>query len=111
MELVVKNSPTNAETQETQVQSLGWEDPLEEGVNPLQYSCLKNPMDRGSWRDTVHEVAKSRTPLKWLRAHTHRETDTHKVTITYKNISFLGKKVVQKIMLDYKKKKADKPEL
>ena len=29
--------------------------------NPLQYSCLENPMDRGVWRVTVHGVAKSQT--------------------------------------------------
>ena len=29
--------------------------------NPLQYSCLENPMDRGDWRDTVYRVAKSWT--------------------------------------------------
>ena len=29
--------------------------------NPLQYSCLENPMDRGAWRATVHGVAKSQT--------------------------------------------------
>ena len=29
--------------------------------NPLQYSCLENPMNRGAWCATVHEVAKSRT--------------------------------------------------
>ena len=29
--------------------------------NPLQYSCLKNSMDRGAWQATVHGVAKSRT--------------------------------------------------
>ena len=29
--------------------------------NPLQYSCLENPMDRGAWQATVHEVAKSWT--------------------------------------------------
>ena len=29
--------------------------------NPLQYSCLENPMDRGGWWATVHEVAKSQT--------------------------------------------------
>ena len=34
--------------------------------NPLQYSCLENPMDRGAWRATVHGVAKSRTQLKQL---------------------------------------------
>ena len=32
--------------------------------NPLQYSCLENPMDRGTWQAAVHGVAKSRT---WLR--------------------------------------------
>ena len=29
--------------------------------NPLQYSCLENPMDRGAWWSAVHGVAKSRT--------------------------------------------------
>ena len=39
---------------ETQVQSQGWEDPLEEGNgNLLQYSCLGNPLDRGIWQVTV----------------------------------------------------------
>ena len=32
--------------------------------NPLQYSCLENPMDRGAWRATVHRAAKSGTRLK-----------------------------------------------
>ena len=51
--------------QETQVQSLGWEDPLEkEMATPLQCSCLENPMDRGAWRATVCGVTKSRTRLK-----------------------------------------------
>ena len=31
--------------------------------NPLQYSCLKNSMDRGAWWSTVHGVTKSRTQL------------------------------------------------
>ena len=35
---------------ENWVWSLGQEDPLEKGMaNPLQYSCLENPMDRGAW--------------------------------------------------------------
>ena len=33
-------------------------------VNPFQYSCLENLMDRGSWRATVHGVAKSQKRLK-----------------------------------------------
>ena len=52
------------ETQEIRVRSLGWEDPLEEETgNPLQYSCLENPMDRGAWLAPVHGVAKSWTQL------------------------------------------------
>ena len=31
--------------------------------NPLRYSCLESPMDRGAWQATVHGVAKSRTRL------------------------------------------------
>ena len=37
--------------------------PGEGNGNPLQYSCLENPMDGGSWWATVHGVAKSRTRL------------------------------------------------
>ena len=41
-------------------ESPGQEDPLEEeSGNPLQYSCLKNPMDRGAWQATGHVVPKS----------------------------------------------------
>ena len=42
--------------------------PGEGNGNPLQYSYLENPMDRGAWRAIVHGVAKSRTRLsdfKW----------------------------------------------
>ena len=47
---------------ETWVQSLSQEDPPREGNgNPLQYSCLKNPTDRGAWQATVHGITKSRT--------------------------------------------------
>ena len=35
--------------------------PGEGNGNPLQYSCLENPMDRGAWRTTVHSIAKSWT--------------------------------------------------
>ena len=37
--------------------------------NPLQYSYVENPMDRGAWRATVHRVAQSRT--RWKRLSTH----------------------------------------
>ena len=49
---MAKNLPT---MQETWVRFLGQEDPLEKKMaNPLQYSSLKNPMDRRAWWATVH---------------------------------------------------------
>ena len=39
--------------------------------NPLQYSCLENPMDRGAWWAVVHGVSKSQTRLKQLSMHAH----------------------------------------
>ena len=47
MAQLVKYQPA---MQETQVQSLGQEDSREGNGNPLQYSCLGNPMDRGIWQ-------------------------------------------------------------
>ena len=47
-----------------QVQSLGWEDSLdEENGNVLQYSCLGNTMDRGAWWVIAHGVIKVRHDL------------------------------------------------
>ena len=37
--------------------------------NPLQYSCLENPMNRGAWQATVREVSKSQTRLPYYRAN------------------------------------------
>ena len=52
------------ETPETWVQSLGREDYHRGGNgNPLQHSCLENPMDRGAWWATIQEATKSRTRL------------------------------------------------
>ena len=95
--------------QETQVESLGWEDPLEKGMvasqvrlvvknvpanagdirdaslihrsgrspgeghsNPLQYSCLENPMDGGAWQAIVHRVAfqPDRIEMTWHWVYT-----------------------------------------
>ena len=50
----VKNPPANAGDT---VQSLGWEDPLQEGM-AIQYSCLANPMARVAWKATVHRFTK-----------------------------------------------------
>ena len=54
---------------ETQVQSLGWEDPLEKEMSThssilaRRILWTENPMDREAWWATVHRVAKSRTRL------------------------------------------------
>ena len=54
--LVVNNPPANAGSTGL-VPGLG-RSPAEGNSNPLQYSCLGNPMDRGAWKGTVHGVAK-----------------------------------------------------
>ena len=70
----VKNPPTVSETQEIWVQSLGWEDtPVGRIGNPLQYSCLENPMYRGAWRTTVDGVPKSLTQLSDRHFHFHKK--------------------------------------
>ena len=59
--LVVKNLPASAGDVGS-ISELG-RSPGEGNGNPLQYSCLGNPMDRGTWRATVHGVAMSWTRL------------------------------------------------
>ena len=62
--LVVKNLPASAgDVRDTgSILGLG-RSPQGGHSNLLQYSCLENPMDRGTWWATVHGVAKSRTRL------------------------------------------------
>ena len=62
MALVVKNPPAN----EVDVRDAGLITGLGRSPggghgNPLQYSCLENPMDKGAWQATVHRVAKNGT--------------------------------------------------
>ena len=67
--LMVKNPPANID-----IRDMGSTPESERSLggghsNPLQYSCLENPMDRRAWRATVHSLAKSRVWLKQLRMH------------------------------------------
>ena len=56
---VVKKPPANAGDSAS---IFGWgRSPGAENGNPLQYSCLGNPVDRGAWQTTVHRVAKNQT--------------------------------------------------
>ena len=45
--------------------------------NPLQYSCLGNPIDRGAWWATVHGVAKESDRTEGLSTQTYTHTHTH----------------------------------
>ena len=51
--------------------------------NPLQYSCLKNPTDKGAWWAAVHRVTKSQTQRKQLSMHaiTHTSTSSDDKTV------------------------------
>ena len=64
MALAVKNPPASAGDARDSglIPGLG-KSPGEGNGNPLQYSCLENSMDRGTWQATVHGVAKSQTQL------------------------------------------------
>ena len=76
---VVANQPANAGDVRDTGSIPGWgRSPGEGHDNPLQYSCLENPMDRGACWATVHGVAKGWTPLKRLSTHilNQREIDT-----------------------------------
>ena len=69
---MVKNPPVNAEDIIDPGLIPGMGRSAGEGHdNPLQYSCLENPMDRGAQRATAHRVTKSWIRLKRLSMHTH----------------------------------------
>ena len=71
MVLVVKNPPANARDIRDvgSIQELG-RSPGGGHSNPLQYSCLWNPVDRGAWWATAHGGHNSQTQLKQLSLHT-----------------------------------------
>ena len=70
--LVVENPPANAEDVRDAGSVPGsGRSPGGGHGNPLQSSCLENPMVRAAWRATVHRVAKSWTQLKRLSRHSH----------------------------------------
>ena len=59
---MVKNPPASAgDTRDTGSIPGSGRSPERGNGNPLQYSCLENPMDRGAWWATVHAVAESGT--------------------------------------------------
>ena len=72
--LVVKHPPANA----GDIRNMGsipgsGKTPRGGHGNPLQYSCLENPMDRGTWQAVVHRITKSQTQPKWLSMQAHTD--------------------------------------
>ena len=71
--LVVKNLPANAADMKDVGLISGWgRSPGGSDGNPLQYSCLKNSMDRGAWQATMHGVSELD-----VTEHVHARTHTH----------------------------------
>ena len=71
MALVIKNLPANAgDIMLGSIPELG-RSPGGGHGNPLWYSCLENPIDRGAWWSTVHRVVKSWTLTEVTPAHPH----------------------------------------
>ena len=71
---VVKNPPANAvDIRDAGSIPVSGRFPGKGNGNPLQYSYLGNPMDRGAWWATTHGITKSRD----MAEHTHTHTHTH----------------------------------
>ena len=82
----IKPHPGGSSGKESWVLIPGSVRPTEVGNgNPLQYSCLENSLDRGSWQDTVHRGCKKSNMTKWLsiQIHTHTHIHTHTYTHTH----------------------------
>ena len=85
--LVVKNPPSMQDTQEMWVPSLGGRPPGGGHGNPLQYSCLENPMDRDAWQAMFHKVAQSQT---WLKQLSTQHAPTHVKQLAHKGPEILS---------------------
>ena len=89
VELVVKNLPAKVgDTRDKGLIPGSERSPKRGNGHPLQYSCLKNPMDRGAWRATVYEAAESQT---WLR----KKSSVYHLTIYLSTIYPVGSVCVE----------------
>ena len=71
-----KSPPVYAGDKRDTVLIPGWRISWRRKCNPLQYSGLENPTDRGAWQATVHRLAKSQIWLKWLSTHCTEPLDS-----------------------------------
>ena len=104
--LVVKNSlPVQETTEISLIPGSGRCSGGRHG-NPLQCSCLENPMDSEAWRAAVHRVSKSWTRLEWLSMHGY---GTQMDCLPFFLLLFI-EMWWGEIFLCYKEKKKQKPE-
>ena len=83
--LVVKNSPANAgDIRDTNLIPGSGRAPGGRHGNPLQYSCLENPMDRGAWRATVHGDTRVRHDWSNSAFRTEKAMAPHSSTLAWK---------------------------
>ena len=87
--LVVKNPPANAgDVRDAGSIPGSGRSPGGGHGNPLQYSYLENPMDRGAWWVTVHRVTKSRKGLKWLSTHARDRPESSRKSVQNTRLNF-----------------------
>ena len=82
--------------QETQVQSLGWEDPLEKGMQPTPYPCLENSMNREPGR--LQSTRSQKVGHNWA-------TNAYTRAIHCRKISLFKKMVLEQLYIHMQKKK------
>ena len=85
MAQAVKKLPA---TQETWVPISDWDYTCEGNDNPLQYSCLENPMDREAWQATVHNVAKESDMTATKQRHMRLGEIFHCIFINFHPYNF-----------------------
>ena len=82
---MVKNLPADAgDVRDTDSIPVSGRSPGGGHCNPLQYSCLKNSMDRGAWQATVHRVTSSPTGLKQISTALIMQMKKYKYSVTLK---------------------------
>ena len=87
--IVVKNMAANAgDARDVGLIPGPGRSPGRGGGNSLQYSCLGNPMDRGTWRAAVHRVARSQIRQKRLSTHARTQTSPEATLLPSSSVLF-----------------------
>ena len=85
----VRHNLATEQQQQQQIYTMKYYSVVKKDGNPLQYSCLENPMDRGAWKAAVHGVTEGRTRLSdfTFTLHFHaleKEMATHSSVLAWR---------------------------